>query len=214
MIAVTARITGRDLGSTAGEIKTLLDKPGTFPPGVYYVLGGLYEQQQIAFRGLLIVILAAVLLVFLLLLFMYERFRVAIAMLSIPLFALSAVFMGLYFTHTELNITAMMGMTMVVGIVTEVAIFYYSEYADLPADLSSHERLIVAGQNRMRPIAMTTVAAILALLPLGLGLGQGSSMQQPLAIAILAGLVVQLPLTLIVLPALLSLLRVRVGRGE
>jgi multidrug efflux pump subunit AcrB len=98
-----------------------------------------------------------------------------------------------------------MGMTMIIGIVTEVAIFYFSEHQDL-AHLTSHsERLIAAGQNRMRPIAMTTLAAILTLLPLAFALGQGSSMQQPLAIAIISGLIVQLPLVLCVMPVLFSL---------
>jgi multidrug efflux pump subunit AcrB len=97
----------------------------------------------------------------------------------------------------------MMGMTMIVGIVTEVAIFYLSEYADLSTEPSGRARLITAGNNRMRPIAMTTFAAILALMPLALGIGQGAAMQQPLAIAIVSGLVAQLPLVLIVLPALL-----------
>ena len=92
---------------------------------------------------------------------------------------------------------------MIVGIVTEMAIFYLSEYADLSAEPSGRARLITAGNNRMRPIAMTTFAAILALMPLALGIGQGAAMQQPLAIAIVSGLVAQLPLVLIVLPALL-----------
>ena len=104
--------------------------------------------------------------------------------------------------RTEFNITSRMGMTMIIGIVTEIAIFYYSEYRDLPA---SGERFILAGINRMRPIAMTTFAAILALLPLALGIGQGSAMQQPLAIAIISGLVFGLPLVLFVLPTLLSI---------
>ena len=111
---------------------------------------------------------------------------------------------GLWLTHTELNISSMMGMTMIVGIATEVGIFYVSELVELPADLSASEALIAAGINRMRPIAMTTFAAILALLPLALGLGAGAAMQQPLAIAIISGLVLQMPLVLIVLPALLS----------
>jgi multidrug efflux pump subunit AcrB len=92
---------------------------------------------------------------------------------------------------------------MIVGIATEVAIFYVSELVSLPADLPPHEALIRAGINRMRPIAMTTVAAILALAPLALGIGAGSAMQQPLAIAIISGLILQLPLVLLVLPALL-----------
>ena len=154
---------------------------------------------------------AAVVLVFVLLLFLYESFRVAIAMLLTTLLAVAAVFIGLWLTGTELNITAMMGMTMVIGIVTEVAIFYYSEYRDLPEATECYERFILAGAHRSRPIAMTTIAAILALLPLALGIGQGAAMQQPLAIAIISGLIVQLPLVLIVLPALLSLFRTQWG---
>ena len=88
---------------------------------------------------------------------------------------------------------------------TQVGIFYYSEFRDLPEETDLSTRLIQAGMNRMRPIAMTTVAAILALGPLALGLGQGAAMQQPLAIAIIAGLTVQLPLALVVLPALLAI---------
>jgi multidrug efflux pump subunit AcrB len=212
MVAVKARISGRDMGSTVAAVEKVLQQPGMIPAGVYYHLGGLYRQQQIAFKGLLVVMVAAVVLVFLLLLFMYEHFRVAAAMLSIPLLALACVCIGLFVTHTELNVSSMMGMTMVVGIVTEVAIFYYSEFHDMPADSSLTTRFIRAGQNRMRPIAMTTLAAILALMPLALGIGQGSQMQQPLAIAIISGLVVQLPLTLVVLPNLLAIVhRARVG---
>ncbi len=205
MVAVTGRISGRDMGSTIRDIKAILDQPNFLPAGMYYTLGGLYAQQQIAFRGLIVVFVSAVLLVFVLLLFLYESFRVAIAMMLTTLLALAAVFIGLWLTGTELNITAMMGMTMVVGIVTEVSIFYFSEYHDLPENVDWNQRLVDAGINRMRPIAMTTLAAILALLPLALGLGQGAAMQQPLAIAIISGLVVQLPLVLTVLPALLKI---------
>jgi multidrug efflux pump subunit AcrB len=126
-------------------------------------------------------------------------------MLASTLLAMSAVPIGLWITGTELNISSMMGMTMVVGIATEVAIFYVSELVSLPGELPPHEALIQAGINRMRPIAMTTCAAILALLPLALAFGAGSAMQQPLAIAIIAGLALQMPVVLLVLPALLSL---------
>ncbi|MGB7930736.1 MAG: efflux RND transporter permease subunit, partial [Gammaproteobacteria bacterium] len=207
MVAVTARISGRDLGSTIRDVQTVLQRPGLIPAGATYRLGGLYEQQRIAFHGLLVVIIAAIALVFLLLLFLYENLRVAAAMLFTTLLVQAAVFMGLWLTHTELNITSIMGMTMVVGIATEVAIFYYSEYAGLSGEQAASQRLVVAGVNRMRAITMTTVAAILALLPLALGLGQGSAMQQPLAIAIIAGLIAQLPMVLVVLPTVLWLLR-------
>ncbi len=206
MIAVTGRISGRDIGSVAAQVKQALNRPGLLPRGVYYSLGGLYAEQQKAFAGLVAVFVGAVALVFLLLLFLYESFRVAIAMLLTSLLALAAVFVGLWLTGTEMNITSMMGMTMIVGIVTEVAIFYYSEYVELSGEADQQTRLIKAGHNRMRPIAMTTLAAICALLPLGLGIGQGAAMQQPLAIAIISGLAVQLPMVLIALPVLLALL--------
>jgi len=214
MVAVTGRISGRDMGSTIRDVKAALNKEGVLPAGVYYKLGGLYAQQQMAFKGLVAVIAAAVLLVFLLLLFLYERFRVAVAMLATTLLALATVFIGLWLTDTELNISSMMGMTMVVGIVTEVSIFYFSEYRELPRGEDTRDALIDGGRNRMRPIAMTTFAAIFALAPLALGIGQGSAMQQPLAIAIISGLVVQLPLALVVLPALLAILRVPHGEGK
>jgi CzcA family heavy metal efflux pump len=205
MVAVTGRISGRDMGSVAHDVRRIMDKPGMLPKGVYYELGGLYKQQQIAFRGLISVLVAAVALVFLLLLFLYEQFRVALVVLAIPIMALSAVFIGLFVTGIELNISAMMGMTMIVGIVTEVAIFYFSEFQTLVGTMTFSEALISAGKNRMRPIAMTTIAAILTLLPLAFAIGQGSAMQQPLAVAIIAGLIVQLPLVLVVMPVLFKL---------
>jgi CzcA family heavy metal efflux pump len=205
MIAVTARISGRDLGSTVADVKTALSQPGAIPKGVTYQLGGLYQQQQIAFRGLEIVFAAAALLVFLLLLFIYESFGLALSVLLTALLAVSAVFIGLWLTHIDLNISAIMGMTMIIGIVTEVAIFYFSEQQELAPAGGRRETLIAAGQNRMRPIAMTTFAAILTLLPLAFAIGQGSQMQQPLAIAIVSGLMVQLPLVLCVMPVLFNL---------
>jgi len=128
-------------------------------------------------------------------------------MLLVPVFAVAGVFIGLWATGTEFNITSRMGMTMVVGIVTEIAIFYYSEFRSLPA---SEDRLILAGINRMRAISMTAFAAILALMPLALAIGRGAAMQQPLAIAIISGLIFSLPLVLIILPALLVIFEPKV----
>ncbi|MDA8241518.1 MAG: efflux RND transporter permease subunit [Nitrospiraceae bacterium] len=209
MIAVTGRISGKDMGSVIRNVKEVLKTPGLIPNGVYYSLGGLYRQQQIAFSGLMAVFTAAVALVFLLLLFLYESFRVALAILSTTLLGMAAVFIGLFVTGTELNISSMMGMTMIVGIATEVAIFYVSEYYDMPYTMERKDALVTAGKNRMRPIAMTVLAAILALLPLALGIGQGAAMQQPLAIAIISGLFIQLPLVLIVMPVIFNVLQAR-----
>jgi multidrug efflux pump subunit AcrB len=206
MTAVTARISGRDLGSVVKDVNTVLVKPGFMPQDAYFELGGLYQQQRIAFKGLIAVFSAAVALVFLLLLFLYERFRVATSIILMPLLSVSAVFTGLWVCGIELNISAMMGMTMIIGIVTEVAIFYFSEFQELSKGMDRRSALVLAGKNRMRPIAMTTVAAILTLLPLAFALGQGSSMQQPLAVAIISGLVVQLPLVLLIMPVLYDLM--------
>lgn len=203
MVAVTARISGRDMGSTLRDVKRVLKQTGLLPPAMYFELGGLYHQQQIAFKGMMAVFAAAAALVFLLLLYLYEDMLLALSIMTAPLLAVAAVFIGLWLSGTELNITAMMGMTMIIGIVTEVSIFYFSEYDVLRAQgMARLDAIIRAGQIRMRPIAMTTFAAILALLPLALGIGQGAAMQQPMAIAIIAGLVVQLPLVLIIVPLL------------
>lgn len=201
MVAVTGRISGRDLGSVMKDVKSVMAAE-QLPRGMYYELGGTYRQQQIAFAGLQRVFAAAVGLVFLLLLYLYESFRVAAAIMAIPLLAVAAVFIGLCVTGIELNISAIMGMTMIIGIVTEVAIFYFSEYFDLLPELGHRRAAVQAGINRFRPIAMTTLAAILTLLPLAFAMGQGSAMQQPLAVAIISGLVVQLPLVLLVMPVL------------
>jgi CzcA family heavy metal efflux pump len=213
MVAVTGRIEGRDMGSVVRDVKAVMQTPGVLPKGSYYELGGLYEQQQIAFSGLMMVFVAAATLVFLLLLYIYESFRLAISIMATSLSAVSAVFIGLWLTHIELNITAMMGMTMIIGIVTEVAIFYFCEQRELSAHASWRESLIQAGINRLRPIAMTTLAAILTLLPLAFAIGQGSQMQQPLAIAIISGLIVQMPLVLLIMPVLFDAMTSR-SRSE
>jgi multidrug efflux pump subunit AcrB len=207
MDAVTARVVGRDIGSAATEVQKLVRQPGFLPPGVTFQMGGLFAEQQTAFRGMTLVFAAAVAAVFVLLLLIYESFRTATCILFMPLVAASAVAIGLWLTGVELNIMALMGMTMILGIATEVAIFYFTEYESLLADgVAPAEALVQAGVNRFRPIAMTTLAAILALAPLALALGGGSSMERPLAIAIISGLIAQGPLVLLAMPALYRLM--------
>jgi multidrug efflux pump subunit AcrB len=206
IVDVTGRLDGRGLGAGIADVKAALAKPGVLGPGVTYTLGGLYQQQQIAFAGLIRVFAAALLAEFLLLLLLYERFTWVLAIMCTSLLSTTAVFTGLFLTGVALNITAMMGMVMIVGIATEMAIFYVSELQLLLATISPREALMLASANRLRPIAMTTLAAILTLLPLALDLGQGAGMQQPLAVAIIAGLLVQFPLVLLALPILLSFL--------
>ena len=206
VVAITAR-SSRDLGSTIRDVQSALDRPGVIPAGFRYTLGGQYQTQRAAFQGTSRVIVAATVLVFALLLVLYERLRVAIAILLTTALAIAAVLVGLRITGIELNISSMMGMVMIVGNVTEVAIFYFSEYAEMQEAKDRNERLIAAGTRRLRAIVMTTLAAILALLPLALNWGSGGEMLKPLAIAIIVGLAVQLPLVLIGLPCLLVLFR-------
>ena len=205
MVAVTGRIEGRGLGAAVGDVKALLDKPGTLAPGIRYELGGLYAQQQIAFAGLTKVFLAALIAEFVLLLVLYRQFWRPTIIIVCSLLSTTAVFTALWLTGVELNITALMGMTMIIGIGTEMAIFYMSELEELSHQMPARQAAREASRNRLRPITMTTAAAILTLLPLALAIGQGSGIQQPLAIAIIAGLLLQYPLVLLAMPVLVRL---------
>ena len=204
MVAVTARIEGRGIGAAVSDVKTLLAKPGMLDAGVRYELGGLYQQQQIAFVGLSKVFAAALVAEFILLMFLYQRLWLALIVLGCSLFSTTAVFIALWLSGVDLNITAMMGMTMIIGIGTEMAIFYVSEYVSLTETVEPRLALRQASVDRLRPITMTTLAAILTLLPLALAIGQGSGLQQPLAIAIIAGLMLQYPMVLLVMPMLIG----------
>jgi CzcA family heavy metal efflux pump len=207
MDAVTARVDGRDTGSAAKDVDGVVGKPGFLPAGVTYEMGGLFAEQQAAFRGMALVFAAAVAAVFVLLLVIYESFRTAFTILLMPLAAASAVAIGLWLVGVELNIMALMGTTMILGIATEVAIFYFTEYEALVEEgMDPEQALVEAGVNRLRPIAMTTLAAILALAPLALALGGSASMERPLAIAIISGLIAQGPLVLLAMPAIYKLL--------
>ena len=211
MVAVTARIDGRGIGAGIADVKKRLAQPGMLDPGVRYELGGLYQQQQIAFVGLGKVFAVALVAEFILLMFLYRRLWLATIVIGCSLFSSTAVFIALWLSGVDLNITAMMGMTMVIGIATEMAIFYVSEYVAVAETMEPHAALRVASQNRLRPITMTALAAILTLLPLALAIGQGSGIQQPLAIAIIAGLVLQYPVVLLVMPILIGLTLRRPG---
>ncbi|TBR39744.1 MULTISPECIES: efflux RND transporter permease subunit [Dyella] len=204
MIAVTARIEGRGMSAAVNDVKAQLAKPGMLSPGTRYELGGLYQQQQTAFIGLAKVFAMALVAELVLLLFLYGRTWLAVVVMSCSLLSTLAVFIALWLTGVDLNITAMMGLTMIVGMSTEMAIFFVSEYTALEQSLPPDEALRQASRNRLRPITMTALTAILTLLPLALAIGEGSGIQQPLAIAIIAGLALQYPLVLVALPRLIA----------
>lgn len=200
MIAVTARIEGRGMSAAVGDVKTLLAQPGMLAAGTRHELGGLYQQQQTAFVGLAKVFLMALVAELVLLLFLYGRAWLALIVMGCSLLSTLAVFIALWLTGVDLNITAMMGLTMIVGMGTEMAIFFVSEYTALERSLPPLDALRQASRNRLRPITMTALTAILTLLPLALAIGEGSGIQQPLAIAIIAGLALQYPLVLVAMP--------------
>jgi multidrug efflux pump subunit AcrB len=207
IVAVTAEIGGgHDLGSTISAVKQVLARPGMIPPGVHYSFGGAYKQQQLAVQGMIKVFAAAAVAEIVLLLFMYQRLSIALIIILSSVVSTGAVFIGLWLTGVELNITAMMGMGMIVGIATEMAIFLMSEYQTLSDRMPVRQALYEAARNRLRPITMSTLAMILALVPLGAAIsGSGDQMLQPLAVAIIAGALVQLPLVLVVMPVIVWL---------
>ena len=204
-VPVTARLEGRDLGSAMVDVKDTVAKLG-LPASVRVSYGGIYVQQQKSFADLATVFLAAILLTALLLTYLFGRWRITFAALGTILLSAAAVLAGLWLTGTELDISALMGLTMVVGMVTELVIFYLAELnLDKPIDLAAVRE---AGLARLRPILMSALIAILTLAPLALGIGRGAGLQRPLATAIIFGLLVGAPLVLTFLPAaLLSRLR-------
>lgn len=207
IVAVTAQTTGaKDLGSTIAAVKRMLAEPNMVPPGVTYTFGGAYKQQQMAVRGMIKVFAAAMIAEIILLMFLYRALLIPVLIMAMSVISTGAVFAGLWMTGIELNITAMMGMVMIIGIATEMAIFLVSEYQDLRESMEPRQALKAAALNRLRPILMSTLAMILALVPLGAAIsGSGDQMLQPLAIAIIAGVLVQLPLVLLAMPVLIGL---------
>src|SRR4029077_4920033 len=162
------------------------------------------RQQQIAFAGLAKVFAAALIAELILLAFLYERFWLPLIIIGTSLLSTTAVFMILWATGVELNITAQRGMTMIIGISTEMAIFYVSEYTELAHHMPAHEALREASKNRLPAVTMSTLGAIFTLLPLALAIGPGSGIQQPLALSIIAGLLLQFPTVLLAMPVLIS----------
>ncbi len=206
MIAVTARIEGRDLGRTVDEIRQRLASSVRLPSGMTIEYGGVYQTQQESFRGLFLVALAAFLLVFIVLLFEFGEFAVPVSIFITNLMSLLGVVVALDLTGMTLNISSLVGVIMIIGIVAENAVFVMHEFhRGVNAGMSVDDALVAAAHMRARPILMTTLAAVLALLPLSLGIGAGSQMQQPLAIAVIGGFSVSSVLLFLGLPVLYRL---------
>jgi HAE1 family hydrophobic/amphiphilic exporter-1 len=212
-VSVSANVAGRDLGSVAAAIQAQLD---AIPRPDSYTLqvAGNFEEQQKAMRELTASLFLALLLVYMVLACQYESLRdPLVVMLSTPMAAIG-VLLTLLLTNTTLNLQSAIGCIMLGGIVVNNAILLVDQAGRLHAQgRSLDEAVTEAGRRRFRPILMTTLTTILGLLPLALGLGEGSDAQAPLARAVVGGLAGSTLITLILIPVVYTLVHGRSGKA-
>ena len=202
LVEVTARLEGVDMGTGVAAVqKAVADLK--LPPSIRVEYGGTYREQQKSFRDLGVVLALAVVLIFLVLLFEFRSFTPPVAILSSAILSTSGVFFALFVTRTTFNVASFMGLIMVVGIVAKNGILLLDANEKFRSNgLSPEEAIVQAGLRRLRPIVMTALAAVAGMLPLALALGAGSQMLQPLAIAVIGGILISMVLSLIVTPAM------------
>jgi HAE1 family hydrophobic/amphiphilic exporter-1 len=205
LVTVHANVSGRDLGSVALDVQARLDR---IPRPVGYALSvaGNYEEQKKASRELILSLVLALILVYMVLACQYESLRdPLVVMFSVPLAAVG-VLVTLFLTKTTLNVQSYIGCIMLGGIVVNNAILLVDQAGRLIQEgLTGHEALLEAGRRRLRPILMTTLTTILGLLPLALGIGEGSDAQAPLARAVVGGLTGSTLITLVLIPVVYTL---------
>ncbi|HEY8658777.1 MAG TPA: efflux RND transporter permease subunit [Hanamia sp.] len=206
MGVVTARLQNRDIGSTIKDIKQAVGKQVHLPVGYSIEYGGEYAQQQKSFTELLMILISSSILVFGVILFLFKDVKVAFAILIIAVLGIAGSYIALFITHTPLNVGSYTGLIMIVGIIGENSIFTFLQFKETLHNKSVDESIVYAISTRLRPKLMTALGAIIALMPLALGIGAGAELHQPLAIAVIGGFLIALPLLLIVLPSMLRLL--------
>lgn len=197
---VTARLNNRDLGNVMKDIQKEVATQVSLPAGYHITYGGAYADQQQSFKELLTILIASSLLVFSVILFLFKDFRIAFLILVVSILGISGSYLGLYLTATPLNVGSYTGLIMIVGIIGENAVFTFLQFKESLHLMAVDEAITFAISTRLRPKLMTALGAIIALLPLAMGIGSGAQLHQPLAIAVIGGFVVALPLLLIVLP--------------
>jgi CzcA family heavy metal efflux pump len=207
MGVVTGRLENRDLGSTMNEIRRKVSAQVVLPQGYHIEYGGAYKQQQQSFHELLLILITSSLLVFGVILFLFKDFFVALLILLIAVLGITGSYVALFITNTPLNVGSYTGLIMIVGIIGENAIFTFLQFREsLRMNQDVDESIIYSISTRLRPKLMTALGAIIALMPLALGIGTGAQLHQPLAIAVIGGFLAALPLLLIVLPTMLRLI--------
>ncbi len=203
-ITLTARLDGRDLGSAVSDLQREFKRQLHLPSGYSITFGGAYSEQQQSFRELATILTLATLLVLTVLMFLLREWRISLAVLFISLMGICGCLLALWITGVPLNVSSYTGIIMIVGILAENSIFTVWQYKTNRRNGGTVEESVdYAIALRIRPKLMTAIGAVLALMPLALGLGMGAQMQQPLAVSVIGGFVVGLPLLLIVLPAMM-----------
>jgi len=206
MGVVTSDLENRDLGSVMKDAQEEISAKLVLPPGYHIEYGGAYAEQQKSFDELLMILIAASLLVFSVILFLYRQIKVALLILVIAVLGISGSYLALWITDTPLNVGSYTGLIMIVGIIGENSIFTFLQFRESLHEKSVDDSIIYSISTRLRPKLMTALGAIIALMPLALGIGTGAQLHQPLAIAVIGGFIIALPLLLIVLPSMLRLL--------
>ncbi len=213
-VAVTARLEGTDLGSGMSSVMKAVAGLH-MPSSIRVVYGGTYEEQQKSFHDLIFVLILAILLVFIVLLFEFGGFAAPLAILASAVLSTSGVFIALVITGTTFNVSSFMGMIMVIGIVAKNGILLLDADDKLRAHgLSAEDAMLQASRRRLRPIVMTALATVAGMFPLALAIGAGSQMLQPLAIAVIGGILVSMVLSLIITPSIHYFLSSRGHDGE
>lgn len=201
-VAVTARLEGLDMGHAVQDVQATLAKLN-MPKSIRIEYGGEYKTQQQSFRDLTLVLALAVVFVFLVLLFEFRSFSAPISILVSALLSTAGVFVGLLVSGITFNLSSFMGLIMVIGIVAKNGILLLDANEKFRgAGFSAEEAIFQAGRRRLRPIVMTAIAAVVGMLPLALGIGAGSQMLQPLAVAVIGGLLIAMVLSLFVTPTI------------
>lgn len=208
MGVVTARLNNRDLGSVMKDIKKELKK-NNLPLSYQIEYGGSYAEQQKSFKELLMILIIGGMLVLIIVLFMFKNIKISLIVLLVSVLGVSGSIAALFLTRTPLNVGSYTGMIMIIGIIGENSIFTIHRYLFEAKNKSNRKALSLAVSARLRPALMTVISAVVALLPLALGIGTGAQMHQPLAIAVIGGFIVALPLLLVVLPTLLTFIKIK-----
>ena len=185
------------------EIRGKLARGLPLPPRMSVSFGGLYEQQQSSFKGLLGVLFGGLLLVAVILLFEFGDWRAPLLTVLVALTVLTSVLGSLLATGMTLNISSFVGAIMMVGIVGEKAVFLiHDAREEMRRGMTPPDAWAEASRKRLRAVWMTIFATAFALAPLALAIGEGSQLQQPLAIAVIGGFILSSPLVLLILPSL------------